>query len=394
MDLFTQELLSRISAERLCDLTLELVRIPSPTGDSLEVTEHYTETIRALGLPVEVLRDCPHSPSTVARYGHRPNVPTLSLDGHLDTIHAPHPAPYVEGGRIYGRGSGDMKSGIAAMVEAMRVLVGSGVELGGNLILATHSLHEMPIGHMEGLKALIARGDVFVDAALVAEVGFDEIYIRGKGQALFEIEVTREGDVLHENVARIRSLPNPLDYAARLASRIVQRGEELAADEEPLLGPETFFLGQIQGGDFYNRVPTRAYLNGTYRCWPDKDWADIDREFNTLLESIPRDPRLQLDLKVYGNGLGWDLSPETRIVQALRGAYQTVVGRELALAGAHTVCDVNVIVREAGIPAVSHGTGTTTAHADLEWVELDDVVRTTRVFLATIINYLGVERAA
>jgi len=174
----------------------------------------------------------------------------------------------------------------------------------------------------------------------------------------------------------------------------VQRGEELAADEEPLLGPETFFLGQIHGGDFYNRVPTRAYLNGTYRCWPDKDWADIDREFNTLLESIPRDPRLQLDLKVYGNGLGWDLSPETRIVQALRGAYHTVVGREMPLAGGLTVCDVNLIVREAGIPAVSHGTGTTTAHADLEWVELDDVVRTTRVFLATIINYLGVERAA
>jgi acetylornithine deacetylase/succinyl-diaminopimelate desuccinylase-like protein len=67
------------------------------------------------------------------------------------------------------------------------------------------------------------------------------------------------------------------------------------------------------------------------------------------------------------------------------------VGRELPLAGELSVCDVNVIVREAGIPAVAHGTGSSTAHADLEWVDLEGVVRATKVYLATIVNYLGVE---
>ncbi len=388
-----RELLARVDANRLLDLTLDLVRIPSPTGDARAVTEYYANQVSRLGLDVEVLYDYPESPSTIARWMHDPAGPTLTLDGHLDTIHAPHPEPQVADGRIYGRGAGDMKSGIAAMVEATRILMASGIRLQGNLVLATHSLHEAPVGHMEGLKSLIARGDVFTDAALVAESGYDSLNIRGKGQALFEINITRSGEVLHENVARPLGTPNPLDYAASLATRFVERHAELAAHDEPLLGPETFFLGQIHGGDFYNRVPTRAFLNGTHRFWPDKSWTDVEKRIAALVHSIPRAEGLQVDVRLLSNGLGWDVSPRERIVGSLRDAYQTVVGRTLPLTGALSVCDVNVIVREAGIPAVAHGTGTTTAHADLEWVALDNIVRTTRVYLAAIVNYLGVSDA-
>jgi succinyl-diaminopimelate desuccinylase len=390
MDALLKQLTERVSAERLRDLTLSLVRIPSPTGDSGKVTQHYADLVRSLGLSVEVFRDFPQSPSTIARYGQTVDGPTLTLDGHLDTIHAAHPTPTCDGQRIFGRGAGDMKSGIAAMVEATRVLAESGVRLGGNLILATHSLHEAPVGHMEGLKALIARGDVFVDAALVAEGGFNTVAIRGKGQALYDITVTRKGEVLHENEARPRNIPNPLDYAVHLAARILARDQELSRQSDALLGPETYFIGQVHGGDLYNRVPTRAYINGVYRCWPDKDWPDIRREFSELLGSVERHPEISVDLRLGGNGLGFEVPADARIVSTLRAAYRDVVGPDLPLVGELSVCDVNVIVREAGIPAVAHGTGSTTAHADLESVLIADVVRTTKIYLAMIVNYLGV----
>jgi acetylornithine deacetylase/succinyl-diaminopimelate desuccinylase-like protein len=284
-----------------------------------------------------------------------------------------------------------MKSGVAAFVEATRILIENDVRLGGNLTLFTHSLHEAPVGHMEALKAIIARGDVFTDVAIVAELGYDQLYIQGKGQALFEIDVTREGEVLHENTARPLGVPNPLDFATRLAAAILDRDAALSAADHEWLGPETFFLGQIHGGDFYNRVPNRAYLNGIYRFWPDKDWDDIARIYDELLALVERHPDLTVDMRHFGNGLGYEISPDAGIVKALRAGYRTVVGRELPLAGALSVCDANVIVREAGIPAVAHGTGSTTAHANLEWVELDGIVRTTKVFLATILKYLGVE---
>jgi acetylornithine deacetylase/succinyl-diaminopimelate desuccinylase-like protein len=394
MSTLLDQLTSCVSPERLRDLTLELVRIPSPTGDSVDVTAFYTETVRGLGLPVEMLTDYPESPSTIARWENTPDGPTITLDGHLDTIHADHVPPYVEGERIYGRGAGDMKSGIAAMIEATRVLIENDVRLRGNLILATHSLHEAPVGHMEGLKALIARGDVFVDAAIVAECGFDTLPIRGKGQCLFEIEITREGEVLHENVARPRGVSNPLEQAARLAHRMLQRHEELSVHADPLIGPETYFLGQIHGGDFYNRVPTRAFMNGTYRYLPDKDWPDVYREVDAQIAAIDWPADITVTRKLFGNGLGYQVSPEAGIVQALRNAYHTIVGRELPLEGNLSVSDVNVIAREAGIPVVAHGTGSTTSHADLEWVDLPNIVRTTKVFIATILNYLGVEEGS
>jgi len=384
-------LFARVSAERLRDLTLALVRIPSPTGDARAVTAYYAECVRALGLPIEIIETYPASPSTVARYERNARGRTLTLDGHLDTIHAPHVPPYMEGGRIYGRGAGDMKSGIAAMLEAVRVLIEADVPLAGNLILATHSLHEAPIGHMEGLRDLIARGDVFPEAALVAEEGFDALSICGKGQAVFEIEVTRPGEVLHENVARRQGVPNPLEYAIRLAERMMQHHDAAAPLHHLYLGPETFFLGQVHGGDFYNRVPTRAFLNGTHRFWPNKSWADIEHLFEEIFDAVPKPHGLEVQTRLLSNGLGYEMPEDAPIVQALRTGYQQVTGRSLPLVGALSVCDVNVIVREAGIPAVAHGTGTTTAHADLEWVDIEKVVRTTRVFIATILAYLGVK---
>jgi acetylornithine deacetylase/succinyl-diaminopimelate desuccinylase-like protein len=196
--------------------------------------------------------------------------------------------------------------------------------------------------------------------------------------------------VLHENTARPRGIPNPLDAAIRLAAAMLQRHQELHRYADPLLGPETFFLGQVHGGDFYNRLPTRAFLNGTHRVWPDKDWPDIHREFDRLVASVERHPDLHLDMRVFGNGLGYDVDPQAGLVQALRAGYRQIVGRELPLVGGMSVSDVNVIAREAGIPVCGHGTGSTTAHADLEWVNVADIVRSTRVYLATIINYLVV----
>ncbi|MGI6379450.1 MAG: M20 family metallopeptidase [Anaerolineae bacterium] len=382
-------LCQQVSAQRLHDLTLELVEIPSPTSDAVRVTQRYAERVGALGLPVEMDTTYAGSPSTIVRWGGRGGA-QLVLDGHLDTIHAPHPAPKSRDGVIYGRGAGDMKSGIAAMVETLRVLRESGITLDGELVLVTHALHEAPVGHMEALIALAHRDDLFTDAALVAEGGFDEVYIQGKGQAIFDVTISRQGEPLHENVARPRGIPNPMHLAAEIASAFVLEDRRLASAPHPLLGPETFFLGQIHGGDFYNRVPTRAYVNGIHRYWPDKDWEDVHARIHQVVDSIPRAEGLTIDIQIGGNGLGYAVDPDSRLVRALQWGYDRVTGRELPLVGGNSVSDVNIIAREAGIPVLGHGTGSSTAHADLESVRVADIVRTTRVFLATVVRYLGV----
>jgi len=388
-DQIVRELCDRVSAERLRDLTLELVRIPSPTGDAVQVTQRYAERVEEIGLPVEIDTAYPGSPSTISRWGPS-GERQLVLDGHLDTIHAPHPAPSYRDRVIYGRGSGDMKSGIAAMAETARVLAESGLRLDGELVLVTHSLHEAPVGHMEALRALIRRKDLFVDAAIVTEGGFDEAHIQGKGQAIFDVAISRQGEPLHENVARAHGIPNPMHVAAEIAARFVQENRRIEEWQDPLLGPETFFLGQIHGGDFYNRVPTRAYVNGIHRYWPDKGWDDVRARIAALIASVERPDSLKIEIETTGNGLGYAIDPNSALVRALRWGYSQITGRELPLVGGYSVSDVNVIAREAGIPVLGHGTGSKTAHADLESVRVADIARTTRVLLATAVRYLGV----
>jgi len=115
------------------------------------------------------------------------------------------------------------------MVEATRVLIESGIELGGNLTLFTHSLHEAPVGHMEALKAIIARGDVFVDAALVAESGFDTLSVSGKGQMIFEIDVNRDGAVDAIDLAAVLNTWGSADASADIDGNGVVGATDLAA---------------------------------------------------------------------------------------------------------------------------------------------------------------------
>ena len=103
-------MIEHLDADRLRDLTLELVEIESPTGDTADVARRYAEVLRAIGLEVEVLDErFAATPVVVGRLrGSRPG-PTIVLNGHLDTVPIPHDPPRIENGRVWGRGSADMK---------------------------------------------------------------------------------------------------------------------------------------------------------------------------------------------------------------------------------------------------------------------------------------------
>ena len=116
MSEITSWLQQQVDPARLFQGALDLVGIPSPTGNSRQVTEWYAARLRDLGLPVEVDTEFPQSPSVITYLdGGRPG-PTLELAGHLDVIPVPHDPPYIRDGILYGRGAADMKGGMAAVL--------------------------------------------------------------------------------------------------------------------------------------------------------------------------------------------------------------------------------------------------------------------------------------
>src|SRR4051794_24084991 len=99
--------LSRISPDRAAALTLDLVSIPSPTGDTAAVSDRFADALRFAGMEVEQFLDFPETPVVIGRLRGSGGGPTLVLNGHLDTVPIPHAAPERRDGAVYGRGSAD-----------------------------------------------------------------------------------------------------------------------------------------------------------------------------------------------------------------------------------------------------------------------------------------------
>jgi acetylornithine deacetylase/succinyl-diaminopimelate desuccinylase-like protein len=386
-----QRLIELVDPDCLRDLTLDLVRIPSPTGDCAAVAEYYAQVLRDIGLDVELdyPDEYPQSPNVIARLRGAALGRTLQFDGHLDTIHAPHDPPCYRDGRIYGRGATDMKSSLAAVAEVVRVIKESGVKLRGDVLITAHGMHEAPWGIGETLRLLINKGHVG-DAAFVMEGNPGELPVIGKGLSIFEVDIHREGDAIHETAAT-NDLPHPIVVGHQLVQAMLDKNAEFARTDLPYdMGPETYFIGIFESGDFYNRVPTHCRIVGTRRYAPNRSFNEVEAEFRGMTTRIAVETGAGIDVNIWRQRDGFEIDPGIPIAVALREAYATVYGEPIKLIGLKICGDSSIFIHEAGIPALLYGPGLTRAHADVEWVELQDVVATTKVFLISALNYLGV----
>jgi acetylornithine deacetylase/succinyl-diaminopimelate desuccinylase-like protein len=380
---------SHISAERLLRTAHRFLNIPSPTGAERAFTLDYAAYLREIGLEVSLDEEFPDSPSAVAWLRGSEGGRVLQCDGHTDTIPTPHAPPSLDlsAGIVRGRGAADMKGGLAAIAEALRAVQEASVELHGHVLVTAHGLHEAPLGDQRTLRALIRKG-VIGDAAIVAELGESFLPLAAKGMAVFRIEVSRLGEPMHEAEAP-PELPHPLRAMTRLLDLLEQRRQELLQTEVPLLGPESLFLGELHGGDFYNRVPVAAQVVGTRRYAAPRSFEDIEAEFAALCHTVEQETGATVRCQLQDVGRPFALSPDEPLVRCVRRAYQAATGLELPLRGINVVGNAADLVGLGGIPAVYHGVNQTTAHSDDEYVVAADLVRAARVYAATILDYLN-----
>ena len=159
-----------VDKDRLRDLTLELVEVESPTGDTAEVARLYGRRLEENGLEVELLDErFPATPIVIGRLGGGEPGPTIVLNGHLDTVPIPHDPPRLDSERIYGRGTADMKGALACAAEAARVLAGRG-SFPGELVIVAVGLHEAPGGRGEDLDYLLGEHGFTADLGVVCEL--------------------------------------------------------------------------------------------------------------------------------------------------------------------------------------------------------------------------------
>jgi acetylornithine deacetylase/succinyl-diaminopimelate desuccinylase-like protein len=380
---------NRINAKRLAQRVWELVQIPSPTCREKQVAIAFRQMLSRAGAKTWLDNTIPDSPSVIGRLkGRRPGR-TIQLAGHLDHIDIPHPAPKRDKMVISGRGAADMKNGLGGILEIISVLNESDCDFPGEILVTAYGLHEAPTGNSAGLLHLLDSG-VKGDAAIVCEGPDDAAAVAANGMAIWEVTITHKEPSSHELCTKANKT-ELLMATTKLIKTMAKKDRELRArrGQHSLLAPESLFIGQLHCGDFYNRLSNKCFLQGTRRWHPDKRSNHVRDDFERMINTIRPGKNITItnDWKLIGDS--YEISHNQPIVRSLRKAYKCVNGKSMRVIGHSSVTDTCRLVRQGGIPAVLCGFGTSTGHADYEYADIAQMMRSARVLMLTVLDFLG-----
>jgi acetylornithine deacetylase/succinyl-diaminopimelate desuccinylase-like protein len=385
------QITTAIDPEWIATTATRLIDIPSVTMDEGPVCVCFEQALRDLGLDVDVREVTPGRNNLYARIPGTGDGPGLILNGHLDTIpigdHAP---PYRDGDRIYGRGSTDMKGGMAAMLGAARALLQSGVQLQGDVWLTAVVGHEEVEADKDGPKAFIEdinSGRITGDRIIIVE-GRDALWVMSMGSMVFTITLTSDKGGMHTQYVPFGE--NPIRYVGDLIQCIHNRQQALDINAiHPLAGAERIDIGEIHAGDYFNRTPVQCTLSGTRRWSAGKTAMDILADLEHIAAPVAQAGNLTLDVKMEHDREPFDTPTDDPAVQATATAHRQITGQEAEYIGLRIVGDANLYVHRCGVPTFYYGPSNETAHADVEWVSIDRMASAAAVYALSAVNYCG-----
>ncbi|MEF8813712.1 MAG: ArgE/DapE family deacylase [Halovenus sp.] len=396
-------------------------------GNELPGQEVVIDKFESMGLEpdvwspdVEELRDheafFETQPYQEVGYEARPNVvatiegagdgPTLALSGHMDVVpvteseweHEPFEMER-EGDTLYGRGSGDMKGGIAAYVLAVQCLQELDVELEGDLYL--QSTLEEEDGGIGGVLATLIRG-YQPDGAIIPEpFGVPNLGMASAGVRYFRITV--EGKSAH--VGRGYLGENALDRAMKVyeALRELDAVRKERIDYEPayrlepeMRGHETNLnIGMIEAANWPAIIPGEVVMTGRLGWPPGEEPEEVMDELTGALEAAAEgDEWLEEhppELEFFGlQADPHEVDPNGELLQTAMRNAEWVTGRDGVFYGGSSGNDTRHYKRYYDIPATSVGPEATDIHGADENVTVTSLLETARTIACTAIDYCGV----
>ena len=366
-------------------LTASLVAIDSrnpslvPDGPGeLACATHLADVLHAWGFAVSLQEIAPGRANVIARIGPTGRTP-LILNGHLDVVgvdgmsHAPF-VPEVRDGNLFGRGSTDMKGGVASMCVAAARAAARGSLTSEIIVTAVCDEEYESIG----TRALLAQG-LHATGAIITEPTRMAIAPAHKGFAWIEV-------VLHGRAAHGSRYDVGIDANrhAGLLLAALDRYEldVLTSRVHPLLDRASLHASSIAGGTGWSTYAERCALRIERRTLPGESGEQALADIRALCDALTTSrPGFQADVSLVCAQPPLDLAGEAPLIASMRAAC-TAAGVAPTIAGLSCWTDA-ALFAEAGIPALCFGPGDISrAHSATEWVEVADLERATEILEA------------
>jgi acetylornithine deacetylase len=358
--------------------------VPDAPGEG-RVAHFLGEILDRWGFDVQLVEVTPGRPNLIATAGRKtsPSSPTLMLNGHLDVVGThgmDHPPflPTITSGKLYGRGSADMKGGIAAMCVAAHEAVKVGID--GQVIIAAVIDEEYD---SLGTKSLIQSG-IKADAAIVTEP--TRLAICPAHRGFVWAKATISGRAAHGSRYDI-GIDAIMHAACFLAELDKLHQDSIATKTHQLLGKASLHASTIQGGTELSTYPSTCTVHLERRTLPGETQETFLEELSQAREAARQIyPELQADFTVIGAQNPSDVSPDTDIVRTLQHAL-TSTGLPAPIEGMTAWTDA-ALLNEAGIPAICFGPGDITlAHSATEYVPTEEIEQAARVLQQVILRW-------
>ena len=411
-----RRVLEAVDVDGLLSTLADLIGIRSLGGEETPAQEYVAAFLERMGLDVDVweldfdvLRNHPAFSAEVERQGALGVVGamgedgggrSLILNGHVDVVpagdeanwHYPPWQATIVDGRVYGRGSCDMKGGLACALYAARAIRDAGVRLRGRLLI------ESVVGEEDGgagTLAAVLRG-YRADGAVVVEPTEMAVAPAQAGALSFQVTVpglSAHGCVREEGVSAIEKFI-PIHQALMELERARNR-----ANEDPLYAryrlPYALCIGQMEAGNWASSVAERLVFRGRYGVAPGEDLEEARSQFEQAVAQAARaDPWLR-DHAPAVEWWGGQFSParipaEHPLVETVGDSFAEAAGTPARVEGMTYGADMRLLVNEGNTPAVLFGPGDVRrSHKPDEFVPLDDLVAVTRTLALTAVRFCG-----
>jgi acetylornithine deacetylase len=400
-------------------LLQRLVQERSTRGEESKAQAIIIEKLREIGLSLDIweiggaeLTNHPIFCSDRKSFRGNPNVigvlkgtgggRSIILNGHIDVVpegdlEAWNEDPYsgvIQNGRLYGRGSSDMKGGAVSLLMAIRAIKSCGIKLKGDVIF--QSVIEEESGGV-GTLAAVLRG-YKADGAIIPEPTSMKLFPKQQGSMWFRITVkgrSAHGGTRYEGVSAIGKMMVLINELQQLERERNLRMTDPLYAEIPI--PIPINIGKISSGQWPSTVPDVAIIEGRMGVAPDETLKEAEKEMEDCLKSLGEKDLWFLDYPpsiewVGGRWLPASIDQKHFLVETVSHAFKKIKGYTPHVEASPWGTDGGILSAVGDIPVLVFGPGVTEAAHDInEYIYLDDVVDVAKIIAITIVEWCGVE---